>query len=311
MKKFAVGADIGGSHISVMVVDLEKEVIIKDCKSCFVVDNKASAEEILNAWKNAVEKSIKGIERNQLSGIGMAMPGPFDYSNGIALFTKAVNKFEKLYGINVALQLQQLLNLPNDIAVRFVNDATAFAIGDAWKGKSRHSNKTIAITLGTGLGAAFIESGIPVLERGDVPPQGCLYHLPYKESIANDYFCTGWFIKEYYKKTGCTARGVKELVRQTSTNPEIIEIFNEFGDALGTFLTPWIQKFDADCLVLGGNIAKAFNLFGPAFSSVLEKRNIQVKVELSEQMENSAMIGSARLLDEEFWKKIHPLLSLM
>lgn len=311
MKKYAVGADIGGSHISVIIVDLEKEIILKDCKSCFMVNNKASAGEILDAWKNAIEKSISGIDRNQLSGIGMAMPGPFDYSNGIALFTKAVNKFERLYGVNVALRLQQLLGLPDDVAIRFVNDATSFAIGDAWKGKSSHSHKTIAITLGTGLGAAFIESGIPVLEREDVPPNGCLYHLPYKESIANDYFCTGWFVNEYYKKTGRTVKGVKEMVRQTSMNPEIIDIFNEFGDALGAFLAPWIQKFDADCLVLGGNIAKAFNLFGPAFSSALDNKSIHIKVELSEQMENSAMMGSARLLDEAFWAKIHPLLPLM
>lgn len=311
MKKFALGADVGGSHISVILVDLEKEVILKNYKSCFKVDNKASAEEILNTWKCAIEKSISGIDRNQLSGIGLAMPGPFDYQKGIALFTEEVNKFEKLFGVNVQLRLQQLLNLSDDIAIRFINDATAFAIGDAWKGKSRDSNKTIAITLGTGLGAAFIESGIPVLERDDVPDKGCLYHLPYKESIANEYFCTGWFIKEYVKKTGRTVRGVKEMASEASANSELIDIFNEFGDNLGAFLIPWIQKFNPNCLLLGGNIAKAFNLFGPSFSSVLKNKNLRINVEVSEQMENSAMMGSARLMDEDFWKQIQPLLPMM
>jgi len=310
-KKYAIGADVGGSHISVIVMDMEKETILGNCKSCYTVDNKASANEILESWKIAIEKSISGIERDQLSGIGMAMPGPFDYSKGIALFTEEVNKFENLYGINVAVELKQILDFPDDVPIRFVNDATAFAIGDAWKGKSSDSKKAITITLGTGLGAAFIESGIPVIERNDVPPNGCLYHLPYKDGIANDYFCTGWFVHNYFKRTGQPVHGVKEIARQTSTNPEFIKIFDEFGASLGEFLTPWIQKFNADYLVLGGNIARAYDLFGPAFSSALKSRNMDIKIELSKHMENSAMMGSARLMYEDFWKQIQPLLPLM
>ena len=80
---------------------------------------------------------------------------------------------------------------------------------------------------------------------------------------------------------------------------------------MGEFLAPWIQKFDADCLVFGGNITRAYHLFGPAFSAVLKSRNINTNVELSEQMETSAMIGGARLMNEDFWKQIKPLIPLM
>jgi glucokinase len=310
-KKYAIGADTGGSHISVIAMDLEKEVIFDCCYSNSNVDNKASAEEILDIWKTAIEKSIAGIDKDQLAGIGIAMPGPFDYANGIALFTSAVNKYENLYGINIGDRLRQLLDLPDDVSIRFMNDATSFAIGDAWKGKSCQAKKSISITLGTGFGAAFIESGIPVLERDDVPEMGCLYYIPYKESIANDYFCTGWFVKSYTNKTGKTLTGVKEIAAEALTNPEVNEIFVEFGAALGEFLAPFIQNFNADCLVIGGNINRAYHLFGPAFSSTLKSINIDICVELSEQMETSAMIGSARLIDEDFWGKVKPLLPLM
>jgi glucokinase len=163
-KKYAIGADVGGSHISVVAVDLEKEVLLNTSTSCCVVDNKASADEILDAWKCGIEKSLSCIDRNDLAGIGFAMPGPFDYSNGIALFTEVVDKFEKLYGVNIVVELKQRLDLADNVPVRFVNDATAFAIGEAWKGKNSESEKMIGITLGTGLGAAFVKSGVPVLE---------------------------------------------------------------------------------------------------------------------------------------------------
>ena len=310
-KKYAIGADAGGSHISVITMDLEKETVLRNGKACCVVDNKASADDILDSWKSAIEKSISGIDKDQLSGIGIAMPGPFDYTNGIALFTHEVNKFEELYGINIADRLRQLLDLPEDMPIRFMNDATSFAVGDAWKGKSCKSKRMIAITLGTGLGAAFIESGIPVLERNDVPRGGCLWNVPYSESIANDYFCTGWFVRKYFETTGKTLPGVKEIARQAAIIPEVNAIFEEFGALLGEFMAPYLQKFDADCLVLGGNITRAYNLFGPAFSAMLESKHLNINVELSVQMETSAMIGSARLMNEDFWKQIKPLLPLM
>ena len=310
-KKYAIGADTGGSHISVIAMDLEKGDIFDCCYSNSNVDNKGSADEILDAWKKAIEKSIAGIDRDQLAGIGIAMPGPFDYANGIALFTSAVNKYENLYGINIGERLKQLLHLPDDVFIRFMNDATSFAIGDAWKGKSCQARKSISITLGTGFGAAFIDSGIPVLERDDVPETGCLYYIPYKESIANDYFCTGWFVNRYNEKTCMKLPGVKEIAFEALNNPEVNGIFEEFGSALGEFLVPYIQKFNADCLVIGGNINKAYNLFGPAFSAKLKSRNVNICVELSEQMETSAMIGSARLINEDFWEKVKPLLPLM
>ena len=310
-KKFAIGADMGGSHISVIAMNLETEEIHDCCFSWNKVDNKGTADEILHSWKVAIERSIAAIDRDQLSGIGIAMPGPFDYTNGIALFTSEVNKFENLYGINIADRLRKLLRLSDGVAIRFINDATCFAIGDAWKGKSCKANRSICITLGTGFGTAFIENGIPVIERDDVPTMGCLYHIPFKQGIANDYFCTDWFVKRYFELTGATLPGVKEIAQETLSHPEIRALFVEFGTDLGEFMVPWIQKFDADCLVIGGNIIGAYNLFGPSFLAVFEDKNLKINVELSEQLETSAMIGGARLLDKEFWKKIEPLLPQM
>ena len=67
-KKYAIGADAGGSHISVITMDLEKEAVLRNCKACCVVDNKASADNILASWKSAIEKSISGIDRDTVIG---------------------------------------------------------------------------------------------------------------------------------------------------------------------------------------------------------------------------------------------------
>ncbi len=310
-KKYAIGADAGGSHISAIIVDLESGKVLDECFSGNKVNNKGSADEILNEWKSALEKSLSTVNKVQLAGIGIAMPGPFDYTNGIALFTHAVNKYEKLYGINIAFRLGELLNLDKKIPIRFMNDASSFAVGEAWKGKTTAYKKSVAITLGTGFGSAFIESGIPVLERNDVPAMGCLYHLPYIESIANDYFCSNWFVKKYFGKKGITLPGVKEMAELARYDSSVNEIFEEFGSSLGEFIAPWIRKLNAECLVIGGNMVRSFHLFGPSLTVSLKIQNAGIVVELSEMLETSAMVGAARLLDDDFWKTIKPLLSKM
>lgn len=308
MKKFAIGADIGGSHISCALIDLDQKCILTDSMETKKVDNHASADEILNDWATVINNKIATVNKEDIIGIGFAMPGPFDYAKGIALFERT-DKFEKLYDINVEQDLKKLLTIDTDL--RFMNDATAFAVGESWGGKAVVYKKFIAITLGTGFGSAFIDSKLPVLEGKDVPELGCVWHLPYKNGIADDYFSTRWFIKQYAEKTGNTVHGVKELGALASTDQIAKELFTEFGNNLAEFLGPWIQKFGAEALVIGGNQVRGYDLFGPALQLSFAKQQIEIQIHLSELLEDAALLGSARLLDAPFWKQIQPLLSKM
>lgn len=310
MRNYAIGADIGGSHISCAAVDLEKEQILKETFASQKIDNKASAGDILRNWSIALSKTISKIEKQKLAGIGFAMPGPFDYANGIALFTHEVAKYENLHGIHVAEKLKESLQL-NGSDVRFMNDASAFAVGEAWLGKAAGTGRSLSVTLGTGFGSAFVDQGVPVVERTDVPRLGCVWHLPFKDGIADDSFSTRWFIKRYTEKTGKQAAGVKEIANEAVSNNSVMEIFTEFGNNLGEFLGPWLINFKADALVIGGNVSGAFSLFGNPLEKTLGKQNCHIRISISELMEDAAMIGSARMFNPDYWKKIKPLLSKM
>jgi len=310
MKKYSIGVDIGGSHICSALIDMREKHIIKDSFTDMKVDNQAPASVIMNIWTEALKKTMSGIMLKDLAGIGFAMPGPFAYDKGIALFER-VAKYESLYNLNVAEYLKDSLGLGNDIPVRFMNDATAFAVGEAWIGKASGFRKSISLTLGTGFGSAFISDGIPVLEDKSVPELGCVWHLPYKNGIADDYFSTRWYIKEYLKRTGITYTGVKEIATAAENDKNASDLFLEFGNNLGEFLSPWITKFNADVLVIGGNMTGAYDLFGPSFEKALKNAGVNIPVFLSGLMENAALIGSVRLLDPVFWSKVKPLLSKM
>lgn len=301
MNKLAIGVDIGGSHITCMAVDLETNQPIYEFFERNPVDSLSTKEDILNSWVAALKVLIDKLPSNQLVGIGLAMPGPFDYLNGIALF-KGVKKFDSLYGVDVKKEIQDRLDLPSDFPVRFLNDATCFAIGESWLGKSSNYKKVIAITLGTGFGTAFINDGLPVTEGEDVPKEGCLYHVPFKESIADAYFSTCWFIQEYKSKSGQNIKGVNELVKIAETSKMALEVFEQFGENLGDFMLQWIKVFNAECIIIGGNISKSYGLFQNTLNMKLIEGGTTIPIFISELDEKAALIGSAKLCDSEFYK---------
>jgi len=93
--------------------------------------------------------------------------------------------------------------------------------------------------------------------------------------------------------------------------PEVLDIFSEFGTGLGNFLTPWLRRFDAEILVIGGNISHAYNLFGPAMEETLRREGCNTVTAISELKEDAALLGSAYLHDDDFWKAVQPALPLM
>jgi glucokinase len=253
---------------------------------------------------------IKKIPGEALKGIGFGMPGPFDYVKGIS-YIKGVAKYENLYGCNVKNAISDNLGFPDNFPVRFMNDVSTFAVGEALVGKAAKAERSMSVTLGTGFGSAFIANRIPIVDGPEVPKLGCVYHLPYGDNIADDYFSTRWFIGRYKKLTGRELRGVKEFAELAGTDKIVMDLFTEFGINLGVFLAPWLKKFRAEVVVVGGNISHAYTLFGDIFENSLKKEECSCKVALSELKEDAAFIGAAYLLDETFWKDIQHALPLM
>jgi len=91
----------------------------------------------------------------------------------------------------------------------------------------------------------------------------------------------------------------------------VADLFADFGDNAGLFLAPWLKKFRAEILVIGGNISLAYNLFGDVFEERLRKENCNCEVAISKLKEDAALLGSAYLLDDDFWKSVQHALPLM
>ena len=302
--QIVIGVDIGGSHISSAAVDLSSMAVIPGTSFHGAVNSKASKIEIYQRWSEVINQSLASIHQQEILGIGMAIPGPFRYRDGIALFERN-DKYESLYEACLSSDLPKYLN--KDVPLRFLNDASAFAIGGALLDKAENKKRVTAITLGTGFGAAFLVHGIPVVHQDDVPEGGCLWDKPFCKGIADDYFSTRWFVSRFKELSGRDGiAGVKEITIAKDFDSSVL--FKEFAENLGSFMVPYLQIFDTDLLIIGGSITKSQDLFLPIIQNIWKENNLEVPMAVVKNTEEAGIIGSAHLFNEDFWSEIKGVL---
>jgi glucokinase len=281
--QIVLGVDIGGSHITAMLVDLETGLPVKSSEVREAVNAKGSASEIILLWANVIKRAFATQSIN-VGKIGVAMPGPFDYDAGIA-WMKNQDKYDSLYGLNVKSLLADSLQISPE-SIRFLNDAESFLKGEAFSGAAKQVTKAIGLTLGTGLGSARFNKGS--VEDAD------LWQSPFLDGIAEDYLSTRWFISRHLELTGKTVSGVKELSELANNESIALQIFEEFGFHLALFLNDIIKKDRPEAIVLGGNIARAFPLFFEELNRQLIKlSNYLPPIKKAALGEEAALIGAA------------------
>ena len=176
----------------------------------------------------------------------MAVPGPFDYARGIGLF-RDVGKFDSLYGVDVRRGLLTRIR-PRPSAVRFLNDADAFGVGEYAAGAARGHDRAVCITLGTGVGSAFLDRGRPVNSGPTVPPDGSIHLVvhdgrPLEETVSRRAIRTA-YAAAAAGASGDLAPDVHAIAERSRQGDDLAQrvLADAFG-GLGAALAPLIQRF--------------------------------------------------------------------
>jgi len=97
--RYVLAADVGGSHITTAVCDISTQQVLESTCSRIEFNSKGAAGDILRAWADSLLASLKK-HKAPVNALGIGMPGPFDYENGIS-YIKGFDKYEALYGMNI------------------------------------------------------------------------------------------------------------------------------------------------------------------------------------------------------------------
>ena len=219
---------------------------------------------------------------------GVATPGPFDYERGISLI-RGVAKLEALYGVDLRAELGAGLDVePRDIS--FMNDANAFLVGEWWAGAAQGGGRSIGITIGTGLGSAFISDGKIVESDPDVPPEGRLDLIPFRGAPVEETLSSRGLRAAY----GADGPEVVEIARRARAgDARAADVMHRFGSALGEFLAPWVYLFSPTTVVLGGSIARSWDLWSGEFRAACAPDMDQTWYGVAEHLDEAPLLGAA------------------
>jgi len=286
--------EIGGTHVSATRVDAADAAPRTDRIVRLPLVASAARDELLGA----LVSSARAVHRPDLRVWGVATPGPFDYASGVCLI-EGVAKLDALYGVDLRHELARALELRSD-ALTFVNDADAFLLGEAWAGAAAGVRRAVGITLGTGLGSAFLADGRIVNDAPEVPPEGRLDLLQLDGLPVESSVSTRGLLRTYRllasAETSPDPENAADLARQARSGDEhALRAFEHFGASLGRILSPWLDSFAPECLVVGGSIARAWDLFSTAFVEACRPVRESVRCLPARHPESAALLGAARV----------------
>jgi glucokinase len=268
--------ELGGSHVSAARIET-----VEYCLAEFVrleLDPAGARDDLL-----AVIASAARSVAHDATHVGVATPGPFDYERGVCTIA-GVAKLDGLFGVDLRAELARVFVDAAPPAIRFLNDAEAFLLGEAAAGAARDRSRVIGITLGTGLGSAFSIDGRIVRAGRGVPPDGELHRISFRGSDVEDTI-SGRGLR---RRFGGVADGKRLAQLAAEGDPRAAAAYASFGADLAEFLAPWVRDFAPDAVVVGGSIARAWAHFGPAVVAAVD-----VPTRPAERLEDAALLGAA------------------
>jgi glucokinase len=261
--------EIGGTHVTAAVVETGLWQVRIETAVRRPIDPHGLADALIATMVNA-GKSLRPDD-----GLlwGVAIPGPFDYARGVADF-HGVGKFDALRGIDLGDVLRRELTGGTG-HIAFVNDAEAFAIGEWAAGATQGHHRTIAVTLGTGVGSAFLVDGLARRQGPGVPPDGRLDLVQVDGHPLEDSVSRRAIRARYAVLAGDRAAGqldVREIVaRARSGDHDATRAVDESLQVLGQVVAPRAVEYGASMLVVGGSIALAWDVINPPLRSGMDQ----------------------------------------
>jgi glucokinase len=247
--------DVGGTHVTAAHIDDESWRVTGPTNRVDL-DAHAAADIVLDAIAAAAGGT------NETSW-AIAMPDPFDYERGIGRF-HSVGKFESLDGVDVRSGLAQRLGLDAGL-IRFCNDADAFTVGEWLVGAGRGATRVVGLTFGTGVGSGWVDRG-RVVDPG-VPEGGRAHRLHVAGRPLEDVMSRRAIRRAYAAATGdhdADVRAIADLARAGDESAR--EVLANALRGAGHALAAPIRDFRADVVVVGGSMAKSWDLFAPWFA---------------------------------------------
>lgn len=223
------------------------------------IHSSGSREEIAAALREAVG------DVSAMKGVGVSIPGPFDYREGVFLMK---HKYAAVYGGS----FRSLAGIPEGVELRFMHDVNAPLLGAL---RSQGLQDAALVTIGTGLGFSYARGG-EVQTSVSGSPARSIWNLPFGEGILEDAVSARGISASYTHISGealLNAKAVSERARKGDETAA--QAYLQAGSTLGAALKSVLGELGITVLLMGGQVCRSLDLMLPALAPELPGVSIQ------------------------------------
>lgn len=259
--------DIGGSKYVVGIVRRDGTIVAK---------RKGTWEELTagGVMRTLIQESRKLLEETgeQPLAIGATIPGLTDAARG--LWVEA--SFSGIRDLPICAKLTDALGLP----AYCENDGSAYALAEMLFGSCKGVKDFLFMNVSNGIGGAIVSGG--VLLRGFSGSAGEIGHccvVPGGRSCkcglsgCVEAYAAGPGITRSYVELGGDPADAKAIAERARTDnaPYAQQVFDLEGFYLGRALSTAVNLLNPECVVIGGGISLAFDLFEDSLLQTLHE----------------------------------------
>ena len=310
MNKYVFGVDLGGTTVKMGLFTEDATLVDKWEIPTDKADNGA---KILPDIAASICEKIKekALERENIIGVGIGVPGPVD-TKGVIY--KAANLGWDVFNVNDTLS--EMLHLP----VKAGNDANVAALGEMWKGGGAGYQNLVTVTLGTGVGGGIIIEGNVL--AGYNGSGGEIGHMHVEDNEEKVCGCGNkGCLEQYASATGIVYIAKKRLAKDNKptvlrereefsaksvwdavkAGDEVaIEIAEQFGEYLGKALASIACVVNPEIIVIGGGVSKAgdvlLDYIVKNYKPYVFRGSRETKFALATLGNDAGIYGAARLV---------------
>lgn len=285
--------DAGGSSLKAALVRANG-TIIENSYIKIPVDSDGSIDNIKATYTQLAWLGVGMAKKNNLTleGVGVCIPGPFNYTDGICLMK---HKYASIYGVPMRPWFEQVIG---QVPIHFIHDSTAFILGSTWGNYYASIKRISCVIIGTGLGfASMFES--KVFNNSQGGPGISIYARPYRNKIAEEYVSRRAIINQYKNimpnvNDNIDVIDISRLAREGQS--EAIKVFDDIGYNLAKILHDIMVDYRFECLLLGGAISKSADLFLPTLTKGLSDIPTLAIIKQAPDIDNAPLLGAAESL---------------
>lgn len=257
--RHAIAIDFGGTAIKGALIT-ENGVLVS--QTCVPTESEKGHAAIIANILAVIEK-LRTESGDECVGVGIGVAGPTMSTKGMVVQSPNTT-------MESETMLAQIIQDKTGLATILHNDANAAMFGEIWQGGAKGAQSAILFTLGTGIGGGVVIGG--KVFDGGFGVGAELGHIRLsKDGPACALGTVGCFEALANKDAVLTAarKTIREDIADTKEvytlaqegNAEALAIWKDFGYWIGSALGNYINIFNPEMCLIGGNIADAWEFF--------------------------------------------------